>query len=477
MEEFTHEFCKINRLSIESSDRLLPADIHWGAYKLKSIMRKLAFIIISVGAIFAFAYSNQFCYGSEDMRSKDEKLIRAYMNEYERPDGYFIVGENERKALVIENEFTSEEGLSLAHLDESKLGGSFGRHVKFPREKIFLEHDTNNILIAHTAPHFSEDLGVVRLYSGKSVVIDKIGRFAIPPSALAEYYTVGAFFEGRAIFTIYPKLTAQEEAKAKLNALHVGDQQKKDILTTDIAKQEKMLAIQQSLMVGCIDTHGKKLFSSTKYASINRYSEHMAVVRLKGQNKFGFIDCRGDLAIPARFDSASDFHDGLALVKQGELYGFIDHCGKFLIDPAFKNARSFFDALAAVQIKGKWGYINQKGQLAIQPTFKWAGDYSEGLAPASLDCEQDRDNIFDDPLNSEKCHYGYIDTSGKFKLPPRFTRVFPFRFGIAKVWEPADIATKAFFFAFGFLVPAHIPIVERYIDKSDQYLQSYKELK
>ena len=48
--------------------------------------------------------------------------------------------------------------------------------------------------------------------------------------------------------------------------------------------------------------------------------------------KLGYIDKTGQVAIPAIFDEASFFHDGLARVLEKRTYGFIDKTGQMVIE-------------------------------------------------------------------------------------------------------------------------------------------------
>lgn len=76
----------------------------------------------------------------------------------------------------------------------------------------------------------------------------------------------------------------------------------------------------------------------------------------------------GKLVIPAQFDEAHSFSQGLAAVKVGSKWGFIDKTGKQVIRPQFEDVRyayeneskSFFEGLAAVSVgENKWGYISR----------------------------------------------------------------------------------------------------------------------
>jgi hypothetical protein len=97
--------------------------------------------------------------------------------------------------------------------------------------------------------------------------------------------------------------------------------------------------------------------------------------------KWGYINTKGQVAIPFTFDGAEDFHEGLASVSVKGNYGYIDEKGNFIIKPAYKCSYMFSEGLAAVQDKnGKWGYINKSGKVIIKPVYDEANNFSEGLA-------------------------------------------------------------------------------------------------
>ncbi|MGH9932431.1 MAG: WG repeat-containing protein [Pyrinomonadaceae bacterium] len=164
--------------------------------------------------------------------------------------------------------------------------------------------------------------------------------------------------------------------------------------------------------------------------------------------KWGFIDSTGKVVIPLEFDSANEFHEGLALVTTGKQKALIDTSGRIVFKPQFDLVNNFSEGLAAVNIgqtrianlglignPGRWGYIDKTGKLAIPPRFTHAEDFSEGLAAVT---EGDRSGfidhkskiVFEVPLDVTLGFHGgvvgvlfkgdvkYFDRSGKKISPP-----------------------------------------------------------
>src|SRR6266436_6576182 len=171
-----------------------------------------------------------------------------------------------------------------------------------------------------------------------------------------------------------------------------------------------------------------------------------ALFPVEKDNQWGFIDSTGEIVIPLQFDSASNFHEGLALVTAKGKKLFIDATGRIAMTPQFDLVHDFSEGVAAVNIgekripnlglisdPGKWGYIDKTGKLVIPLKFTHAEDFSEGLAAVT---DGDRGGfiahtgkiIFDVPLDvTLGFHEGvvgvllrgmitYFDRTGK-KLP------------------------------------------------------------
>jgi hypothetical protein len=213
---------------------------------------------------------------------------------------------------------------------------------------------------------------------------------------------------------------------------------------------------------GFIDARGQIVIKPV-YDRVGFFSEGLASARVNG--KWGFIDTAGKIVIPAQFTYADCFSEGLATVTEGGRFGYIDRTGRWIIPAQFQTASAFQQGLALVETKGVWrfidkagrpanaGFINRKGQFIIKPRFDNAYEFHEGWAPVSIDGEGNFINkqgvmmtdgtvflntqIFSEGLalvqSMQNGKYGYIDSSGKFIIPPRYDLAFLFREGLAAV--------------------------------------------
>jgi DNA-binding transcriptional regulator/RsmH inhibitor MraZ len=166
-------------------------------------------------------------------------------------------------------------------------------------------------------------------------------------------------------------------------------------------------------------------------AQAGRAGEHTGLRPAQDANgKWGFIDRTGRFRIPARFDGASEFSEGVAFVRSWvggkSKNGFVDAGGRFTELPETnENEAAFHDGLMRFQTppgqERKYGYMDKAGRVVIPPQFFESGHFSEGLAWASV-------------LRERKWLYGFIDKTGKFVIEPQFVyQPGDFTDGLAKV--------------------------------------------
>ncbi len=133
-------------------------------------------------------------------------------------------------------------------------------------------------------------------------------------------------------------------------------------------------------------------------------------------NKWGFIDEKGNIVIHAKYDLASQFLDGLARVKVNGKYGFIDKNDNIVIPAKYDYACDFSEGLAGVKVNGKYGFIDKNDNIVIPAKYDYAYDFSEGLAPVYVNGE-----------------YKFIDKNGNIVISANYTGAYSFSEGLAAV--------------------------------------------
>ncbi|HEY3707457.1 MAG TPA: WG repeat-containing protein, partial [Terracidiphilus sp.] len=143
--------------------------------------------------------------------------------------------------------------------------------------------------------------------------------------------------------------------------------------------------------------------------------------RSRKRYKAGYINCLGEIAVPAVFEEAFPFRNGLASVKQGGRWGAINSNGDLVIPAAYGSPLIFSEELAQFSTSDPKsgdirGLISATGEVVVRPRYRSISHFSGGLA-----C------IYDGTL------YGYIDRDGNLVIPPFFEDARAFSEGVAAV--------------------------------------------
>jgi len=182
-----------------------------------------------------------------------------------------------------------------------------------------------------------------------------------------------------------------------------------------------------------IDTTGHVVITP-QFDIVNNFSEGLAAVNI-GQTKipnlglianpgkWGYIDKTGKLVLPLRFTHAEDFSEGLAPVKvKGEvvwcppdgsgnrsgasmMYGYIDKTGKMIVPAVFNSAEPFSEGVAAVSRCDEAFFIDKTGRTVISGGFRYTSSFSGGLAHFEA-------------ITESGLLEGYVDKTGKKIWPP-----------------------------------------------------------
>jgi WG containing repeat len=88
-------------------------------------------------------------------------------------------------------------------------------------------------------------------------------------------------------------------------------------------------------------------------------------------------------AIPARFERAMPFSEGLAAVRIDGQFGYIDQRGEIVIAPKFDLAGNFDQGLAEILVGDQTGIINRAGEIIIQPMFQRAIPFTKDVVLAT----------------------------------------------------------------------------------------------
>ena len=151
--------------------------------------------------------------------------------------------------------------------------------------------------------------------------------------------------------------------------------------------------------------------------------------------------------------SSEEIDTSLIPVESNDKWGYVDEKGNFGINPQFEDAYFFCDGLARVQnSEGQWGYINKKGEFVINAKYLRATDFSDGLAfvvaegeaPTCINKKGEKQFVLQDAqfvfpyheglalvyVKEKGC--GYVDKKGNYAINPQFDYAGYFHDGLAR---------------------------------------------
>ena len=144
------------------------------------------------------------------------------------------------------------------------------------------------------------------------------------------------------------------------------------------------------------------------------FSEGFAKVSLN--DKWNFINTKGELLSERWFDCCDDFHKGFAKVMLNGKWNFISTEGELLSEQWFNDCNDFYEGFARVKLNGKWNSINTEGEFLSERWFDVCYSFRRGFARVKLNGK-----------------WNFINTEGEFLSERWFDDCGEFREGFAKV--------------------------------------------
>ncbi len=131
---------------------------------------------------------------------------------------------------------------------------------------------------------------------------------------------------------------------------------------------------------------------------------------------YGYMDARGDIAIPMVYDVAQPVSEALAVVGRDGKYGVLDIRGGEVLPLIYSGISAVSEGKVAVQENGEWRFIDRTGATIIAGPFQEAAAFSEGFAAVK---------------SGDK--WGYIDAEGNPSSAFTFDAAEPVRDGMGRV--------------------------------------------
>ncbi len=250
---------------------------------------------------------------------------------------------------------------------------------------------------------FLEGLARVKGSDGKVGFINEDGKYVINPI----YKDAGCFFDDWAVVV------------ADNSAPQFIDKNGNVKLTVNNVDQcgafcEGLALISSKGKWGFIDKKGE-IKIPAKYDVATYFSEGLAAVMIKnvsGDSLWGYINTKGEVVINCQFREAYLFrNECAAVVSENNKLGYINKQGKYIISPQFDKGGPFDKEWATVKLGQQCGYISKDGKMQINPQFVWAGRFGENDLAVAENAEE---------------KMGYIDKKGQYVITPQFESASPF---------------------------------------------------
>lgn len=113
----------------------------------------------------------------------------------------------------------------------------------------------------------------------------------------------------------------------------------------------------------------------------NLANVHSCEIMITKEDLNGFVNAKGQLIVKPVLKNTGHFVEDLACAENdNEKWGFIDKKGNWVIAGLYDKYGHFNKGWAAVVFEGKYGFIDKMGQWVIPPTFEYADDFYHDLA-------------------------------------------------------------------------------------------------
>lgn len=113
-----------------------------------------------------------------------------------------------------------------------------------------------------------------------------------------------------------------------------------------------------------------------KYEYLDLFTDG-GLARFCDHGRWGFVNTTGVEVVPAQYEDAGNFSEGLAAVKVGGLWGFIDETGKMVIEPQFEGVEGGFLYERCIFQSGLLqGVLDKTGKVIVEPLYESIDLYS-----------------------------------------------------------------------------------------------------
>ncbi|WP_051541860.1 WG repeat-containing protein [Clostridium lundense] len=196
-------------------------------------------------------------------------------------------------------------------------------------------------------------------------IINKCGKYVVEP----KYSSINKFSEGRAIVIDSKGFKVIDEEGNEITSKAYN-------YISDFKEGRAVFANSDNsgkYTYGYLDKGGKEVIPA-KFESASDFKDGKAVVKIK-DGEFGLIGTWGQLINKYNYNFVGNFGDGLLAFQKGpqDRYGYINEKGEIIIPPQYAQAQAFSQGRAVVDASedyiNKYGLIDKRGNYILNPEY------------------------------------------------------------------------------------------------------------
>ena len=123
-------------------------------------------------------------------------------------------------------------------------------------------------------------------------------------------------------------------------------------------------------------------FPYPKIFSQDRVLRDLELYQISKDNKWGYINSKGDIVIEPQYEFENDFSNEYALVANEEFVGYINKKGKQVVNFIYDDGGDFIEGVATVTRGDSVALINKLGNIVLDFNFSEINDAKDGVVLA-----------------------------------------------------------------------------------------------
>ena len=203
---------------------------------------------------------------------------------------------------------------------------------------------------------------------------------------------------------------------------------------------------------GLINEKGEYVIPLTENLIIWGVHDDLVLAQNREDEKWGFLDLKGNIVIPLDYNNRPTFSEGIALVEKDGKYGYIDIKGNTIIPFIYDRAQdNFNNGIAKIYKERKYGFIDKTGNEIIPAVYDvikdFEGNYAIALRNKMYGIIDKSGNeiipcIYEEVKNyleegyvmvKTEDRWGALDKDGNVMVPPAYDKMDQFNSGLAMV--------------------------------------------